>query len=118
MFSSEEARGILDKNCRKKTGKVASTYGVKSQPRPHSEVSRLDFWTSGGDARKITERTSAYLEAYKEIAESSIIPAQGIKLQKGYMWLDKGVIRFALSKGLIVFDKDKIEFQIKDFKIF
>jgi len=105
-----EAKAILDEWCKRETGKPAST-GKRAYPRlSYEKASSLEWWTEAGGARETTRRTVAYLKAYCEIAGSSKFSARGIKLDDGYLRLDKGVVRFAVSKGLITFDVVKVEF--------
>jgi hypothetical protein len=110
----EEAKNILDRWCKNLTGKPASTGARKTAYLTAEKASNLSWWKKGRNAKTTTNRTEAYLNAYKEIISSSKIPAKGIKLSDGYLHLDKGVVRFALAQGKIFFDEKSQEFSIKD----
>jgi len=108
-----EAKAILDKWCKQETVKPASTGKRAYPPRPLEKASSLEWWTEAGGAKETTDRTIAYLNGYCEISGSSRFSARGIKLDDGgYLWIDKGVIRFAMSKGLLTFDSKKVEFVV------
>jgi hypothetical protein len=108
-----EAKAILDKWCQRKTGRPASTGKRAYPPRPLEKASSLEWWTEAGGAKETTDRTIAYLKAYCEISGSARFSARGIKLDdSGYLWIDKGVVRFAMSKDLITFDSKRVEFVV------
>jgi hypothetical protein len=101
----EEARRILVRHCRDLDGSCPST-NKRKYPRPRDEGGRRDWWLmpEKGYGEMPTTRSQAYLSAYREIQGSQRIPGEGIRLDDGYLHLDKGVMKSALIRGLAVFD--------------
>lgn len=92
----DEARAILDRHCRELDHKDAST-NTKVKHHPRLVAADRTWWPANAGTMPDwrTTRTVAYLSAYVEIAGPSF-PMQGIRLDDGYLWPDRAVIRALL----------------------
>jgi hypothetical protein len=93
----EEARAILEMHCRRLDHKIAST-NIKAEGHPRSGATERAWWlaNAGTTPDWRNARTVAYLSAYVEIADQPRFPMQGIRLDDGYLWPDRAVIRTLL----------------------
>jgi hypothetical protein len=110
----EAARRILVRYCQDLDGSCPSTNKVK-YPRPRLEGRRRDWWLlpEKGYREIPTTRSRAYLTAYREIEGSARIPGEGIRLDDGYLYLDKGVMKSALIHNLADFDEESGAFVLQ-----
>src|SRR5260370_17441438 len=100
----EQARAILDRHCQQLDQKIASSNKKAERHLKSMAVDRSWWFENPGrtpDWRNA--RTVAYLCAYVEIAGTHI-PMQGIRLDDGYMWPDRAVIRPLLQHNSFPFD--------------
>jgi hypothetical protein len=97
----EEARAILDRHCRQFDHKDAST-NKAVQERPNSAAADRAWWfaNTGTTPDWRNARTVAYLSAYVAITGPRI-SMQGIRLEDGYMWPDRAVMRALLESDCL-----------------
>ena len=78
-------------------------FTVKDEPR--SEAANIDWWhknTPEGSGE--TARNKAYLRAYLRIAQSELLHAQGLRLQRGRLWMDRYVISRLTLNGYLKYE--------------
>jgi hypothetical protein len=100
----EQARAILDRHCQQLDQKIASSNTKAERHLKSMAVDRLWWFENPGrtpDWRNA--RTVAYLCAYVEIAGPRI-PMQGIRLDDGYMWPDRAVMRALLDSECLAIE--------------
>ncbi len=108
-----QARAILVRHCQEFDGADPST-NKQAYKRPRVGARTEAYWqsnprpTDDGD----TSRLRAYLSAYREIEGGYRISATGIRLDDGFLYPDKGVMKAALQQGLATFDATACEFVI------
>jgi hypothetical protein len=104
----EEARAVLTRHCRQLDHKDAST-NTSAQERSNSAAVDRAWWfaNAGTTPDWRNARTVAYLCAYVEIAGPRI-PMQGIRLDDGYMWPDRAVMRALLDSECLAIEGEDL----------
>lgn len=81
-----------------------SAFTVRQNPRAGAET--LEWWharmRSGVSSQ--TPRTRAYLRAYVRIAAGNVLPAGGLMLKDGRLWMDRSVISRLERDGFLKFE--------------
>lgn len=98
-----EARAVLAEEIARVGGAYRADLTRTDGPR--KEANRLEWWYEGNveDEGSITDRTLAFIRAYRRIAGETELYAQGLLLDKGRVHMDKYVIRRLHADGYLDF---------------
>ena len=98
-----EALRVLEAELKAQGWNTTSAFTVRDVPR--EEASSLSWWHENTPANESSEtsRNKAYLSAYAKIAGRDRLPARGIRLDRGRLWMDRSVISRLERDGYLRF---------------
>lgn len=98
------ALAFLDEELERVGWPTRSSFTVEKQKRPGSQ--RLSWWHENTPEaeRADTPRSLAYLRAYFRITGGRPLPAGGLRLHKGRVWMDRSIISRLEREGFLAFE--------------